>query len=505
MGGFQVLNDILFQRHPLLIGLLVRLAIAATLPRWLDDGAGGVQYTDIDYYVFTDAAKLVVQGQSPFDRHTYRYTPFLAYYLSFFSPHIDIISRYLFCIADALCGYLILILRRQSRQRRDATLKVGSTERENGFQSESASLCDLIPSDSMWWLYNPLPINICTRGSAESLQVLLPVLLAIAVATIGVNDKRIQSDTWTNTRSSRRPSLLECSIPDMAGIVWKDALVRRACVCGCILGLAIHLKIYPLIYTLSFMAYFSRLEGAPCWKPEIHAPHFCCNYDWVHHHVRIWIMRLIRPASIALLLSTITTAATITLAAVLMFGTESWEIGVAYHLSRLDHRHNYSSYWYWIYLARAKAHASGLYNASAALGVFGKFLLVPQAILLFVSSLGIGPYNLELTLFLQTFLFVLQNKVITGQYFTWYLALVPLCFPGTTTTSTSPFIQAYDKRLLLSLLALGVSIVFWLLNAYCLEMLGMANHVPLCIASLAFYAANVNVFCQVLRNRTQQG
>lgn len=232
-------------RKHLLIGLSVRLLLAFLLPLLLDDGLllNGVRYTDVDYDVFTDAAHHIAQGRSPYDRHTYRYTPFLAGLLALpsrYCRHDDdddggcgamlstmtsrkYFGKILFCIADALCGYAIVLSRR--RQRRDATNTVG----------DDPTLFDPDLVDALWWLYNPLPINICTRGSAESLVVLLPVLAAVSLAQNG--NSIVAPATHT-----------------------KWSVAARSCMAGVFHGMGIHAKLYPLIYTVSFMAYLSHQE-----------------------------------------------------------------------------------------------------------------------------------------------------------------------------------------------------------------------------------------------------
>ena len=130
----SVFSSALLANHPALIGLLIRLVLVYSLPSLLDDGflLRGVRYTDVDYGVFVDASECVSAGGSPYDRHTYRYTPFLAWLLSLPLPgrgrgtggwhgFFDFLfsARYfgkvLFCLADVACGLIVVVLRRRAR------------------------------------------------------------------------------------------------------------------------------------------------------------------------------------------------------------------------------------------------------------------------------------------------------------------------------------------------------------------------------------------------------
>src|SRR5436305_6980831 len=76
----------------------------------LQDAYSPMKYTDIDYFVFTDAARFISRGRSPYDRDTYRYTPLLAWLLLpttwgriWFS-----FGKVLFAAGDIVAGWLIL-------------------------------------------------------------------------------------------------------------------------------------------------------------------------------------------------------------------------------------------------------------------------------------------------------------------------------------------------------------------------------------------------------------
>lgn len=432
---------IFLAEHAVWIGLFLRLFLGWFLP-WLLDGGRllpGVHYTDIDFYVFTDAAKYIQMGQSPYDRHTYRYTPFLAELLAHL-PHREV-GRHLFCIADALCGWIIVQFRRQGRQ--DAFTSV-----------EERTWNHLL--DGVWWCYNPLAINICTRGSSESIMVLLPVLLTF----------------WLVSSASGRPT------------------VPQALMAGISHGVAIHSKLYPIIYTLSFMAYLATRNGRRLLAADAtENNHTTKVFPWTEpwrllRLIRMWVARLFRPVPLVFLVSSLSTFAGLTYLAVRWYGTIALEEGLLYHFSRVDHRHNYSMYWYWIYLARARR--------TTNLQVMGRLLLLPQLVLLVYSSLGMAPFHLGLAVFIQTYLFVTHNKVITAQYFTWYLCLLPLC---TDVLRLTPRVK---RSVVFLLLSIGI----WLGSAYCLEMQGMAVHKWVWCASVLYFVANVNMMGAILRSTT---
>ncbi|XP_033114084.1 GPI mannosyltransferase 1-like [Anneissia japonica] len=114
------------------------------------DSTMAVKFTDVDYYVFSDAAKHISKGESPYERSTYRYTPVLAFLLL---PNIyvaEVMGKLLFILCDLLTGIMIYKL---------ADLR--------GAPKTAAVWCCAL------WMFNPLPAVIASRGNAESIMTML--------------------------------------------------------------------------------------------------------------------------------------------------------------------------------------------------------------------------------------------------------------------------------------------------------------------------------------------
>lgn len=52
-------------------------------------------------------------------------------------------------------------------------------------------------------------------------------------------------------------------------------------------------------------------------------------------------------------------------------------------------------------------------------------------------------YDLFLTMFIQTTAFVMFNKVITAQYFLWYVTLLPMVLIGNKLTSIYKYLGIF--------------------------------------------------------------
>jgi phosphatidylinositol glycan class M len=131
-----------------LTAFIIRIVLVA-YGEWQDHLWPALKYTDIDYAVFTDAARFIAHGKSPYLRSTYRYTPLLAWLML---PNIYIhaaFGKIVFCCADLLVGW---ILYRQGGR-----------------------------SASMMWLFNPFVIGISTRGNAESIMCMLTLVILMAL------------------------------------------------------------------------------------------------------------------------------------------------------------------------------------------------------------------------------------------------------------------------------------------------------------------------------------
>ncbi len=129
------------------------------------------------------------QGESPYKRHTYRYTPLLATLLQ---PNIYctvLFGKIIFILCDILTGYLLYsILCLQDAKR------------------TTAVFC------AQLWLLNPLPMTVSSRGNAESIM---------SAMVLGVVFFALQRKTLSY-------------------------------ILGAVLyGLAVHMKIYPVTYALA--------------------------------------------------------------------------------------------------------------------------------------------------------------------------------------------------------------------------------------------------------------
>ncbi|KAI7907986.1 PEANUT1 [Cokeromyces recurvatus] len=362
-----------------------------------------VKYTDIDYVVFTDAARYITQGQSPYLRETYRYTPLLAILLT---PNIywfRSFGKCLFASADLLVGYLIhriLLLR--------------------GMPSKSALKYDAL------WLLNPMVANISTRGNAESL---------LGVMVLGT----------------------------------LYLILNKKFYSGCALfGLSVHFKIYPVIYAVPLLMLLDN--------------HYYDCKDRENSMFRK-LSNSIPFLSPLRILFAVSSAFVFFILTGLMFqqyGNAFIQHTYLYHVTREDHRHNFSIWFYQMYL--------GIENTHQFMGLI---TFVPQLLLVTILGIAFGK-DTFFACFIQTFIFVTYNKVITSQYFMWYICLFPLILPSLKIT--------FKWKGLMLLLAWIIGQALWLNFAYKLEFLGKNTFLELWMSGTIFFIINCWIVVEMILN-----
>lgn len=315
------------------------------------DAHSPVKYTDIDYLVFTDAARYVSRGASPYTRDTYRYTPLLAWMLVPTTWHVNLsipgiagswslfsFGKALFALADVLAGWLVArVLRRNYGL---------STERA----MKSASV----------WLLNPMVANISTRGSSEGLLGVL-----------------------------------------VAGVLWA-VLNRRITLAGVLLGLGVHFKIYPFIYGVSVL----------WWLDDVNTSSTGTSTKKDRNDKKSLLQAFLSPPRLHLTFASLTTFLLLNLIMYTIYDTPFLRHTYLHHLTRIDHRHNFSPYSTLLYLS---ATATGSAAESASRIRFESLAFVPQIVLAVIVIPVLARRDLAGAMMAQTFAFVGFNKVCTSQ------------------------------------------------------------------------------------------
>ena len=332
----------------------------------------GVKYEDIDYSVFTNASRHIYEGGTAFDEQTdnatkYRYTPLLAWMLQ---PNIFLFSEFgkiLFITIDIMGAYLLHYIIQNHLQ-----------ILHNAQKSINAMLWI-----SVLWLFNPMIFTISSRGSCDSVNILL-VLLTFYF---------LLQQQWIRS-----------------GIVY---------------GAAVHFRIYPFIYALSFVLFIAHSN-----TNSLHVPLSKLIYRMILN-ANVWLFGLMSLLSFSCLNA---------ICFVFMGGNTFINESYLYHFSRIDDHHNFSAYFYFFSLSKLDSYDSLDFMSNCVENVnhdliahciaplISRFSFIPQfSYIVIVSCLTYK--NLHFALFLTTFVFVTFNKVCTSQYFTWYICLLPLVLP----------------------------------------------------------------------------
>uniref|UniRef100_A0A0L0NSJ6 GPI mannosyltransferase 1 n=1 Tax=Candidozyma auris TaxID=498019 RepID=A0A0L0NSJ6_CANAR len=288
-----------------------------------------------------------------------------------------------------------------------------------------------LPILSAIWILNPMVITISTRGSSESV---LSCLIMLAIENL-MQGQLFMSAVW--------------------------------------LGLSIHFKIYPVIFLPAIMLHLVAK------RPSL-----------IRGLLNVPVIGWINSANMLYFVVTLVALALTNFTMYHFYGYEFLYHSYIYHLTRLDHRHNFSLYNTALQAKAAKDYLinkpEGIDVISLVFGNIEKIAFVPQLLLSgIIIPVALARQNLMGCLFIQTLTFVTFNKVITSQYFIWYLIFLPGYLAKSKIIRTEYRLKGF---IMIASWVLGQGL--WLFYAYRLEFIGENTFNELLIASVIFFITN---------------
>nr|XP_019535119.2 GPI mannosyltransferase 1 isoform X2 [Aedes albopictus] len=432
-----------FKKH-LIISIVIRIFLVYYGE--VQDSLSEIQYTDVDYRVVTDGASHVLNLNSPFKRHTYRYTPLLAYLVL---PNLLLhhsFGKFVFSLFDIFIGVLIkwILLncyRGNKISIEKKLLKLETLNNRNKYlikrkneilNSNNETLppkyIRMAEISAYFWLYNPLTMVIATRGNGDC------VSCSLVLASLYFLLKNEQT-------------------------------VLQFFTAGIFLGISIHFRLYPIGFCLAF--YLTTLDK---------------QLETIKDHLQAILMP--NAKQLALVAGTITSLTVSTGLFYYLYGYQYLYESILFHLVRKDTRHNFSLYFYQQYL-----------SSNFDISLLEKILtFLPQLVLIVIITLRYGKHRqtVGFALFAIAFVMVAYNPVVTSQYFVWFLSLLPL--------SVKNFKNIGMRKAVFIPVMWFISQGGWLLPAYLLEFRGWNTFEFIWIQSIVFFFSNILILQMLVTN-----
>ncbi|WWC89927.1 uncharacterized protein L201_004856 [Kwoniella dendrophila CBS 6074] len=338
------------------------------------------------------------------------------------------------------------------------------------------------PYERSTYRYTPLLsllISPCLINPLLGKLILVLVSLIISILLLDLSEQKnklLIHGIWTiqpfvlniNTRGS--PESIICLLSILILYNLKKNHFNLAAFC---LGLSISYKIYPIIYVPAIWSFLSRSSTS---KIESN------DNSWFGK--RIWKFGFVTALTLLLVNGLLWS----------IWGQPFIQHTFLYHLTRLDHRHNFSPYFHPIYLSLfpSDVTSSAVFIPRTIENILRHPLtsFLPQNTLVLLVGFILQPITgIEFTMFIQTAVFVIFNKVCTSQYFMWFLPFLPLIIPRLHFTRNKTIA-------LISLWIVGQAL--WLSIGYQLEFLAKQVHIYLWLAGLTLFGISCWIIGELL-------